>query len=293
MPAQYPFLDGLRWSIGNFRSNELLKWSAALTLANIGFSVVERVSGYSLLKAILAFAERGGKYFDFNYFFVSWLIMMGALLVSLYITARAIMSAMEVSKVKTAKKVRFGAWVWMQACKTLINVTCWYDKKLLIPAGIFALLAIATPYIFGINEVTIVGVLFFSGIFAFLAVIAWFAAMIVHFVRTSFAVYMFLEGEKGSVKVVEESDRMVRGKTVEVFLAQLLAFFALLIPLLIVYLLTGMGVELIFSKFAIVVQYDAGLALFFAGFALSVFTLALQQALSANIWAFFRKGRKA
>jgi len=283
MPSQYPFIDGLRWSWSNFRAPDLLKWSALLTLANIAFSVLERASGYSLVKYFLAGFTPGAIPFGFDYFFISWLIMFSALLVSLFISARAMMSAMAVTKVKTAKSVSFLGWAWMQAWKTVINFSCWYDRKLLAPAAALAFLALIAGYMpFG-----------YSGIIAFaifcLAVFAWLMAALIHSARTSFAVYMFLEGERDSIKVVENSDRMVRGRTVEVFLAQMLAMAALLIPLFLVNLLTGIGVGFIFSGTSVAIPYDAGLALFLAGFALSVFTLALQQALSANIWAFFKK----
>ncbi|GEM_PF-4541372 len=291
MAKHYPFLQGFSFALANFRKNDLLYWSFWLTVVNIAGAIVEKVSGYSFWNYIMT--NLGKPNADISYLLISWLITFAVLLVSMYVSARAMMSAMKISKVKTAKGIDFLKWVWLQIYKLLLNAVCWYDKKLLLPAIGLGALAAAVYFAVPGDFAFIIAFPVF-----FLAVLAWDAAFLIHVVRTSFSVYMFLEGEKSAGKVVRNSDKLVKGQTVEVFAAQLLAMLALLIPLLIINFATGEAVGKIGAgikayamggiagaggEFAI-----AAIGIVFVA-VLSVFTLALQQAISANIWAFFGK----
>lgn len=279
MPKNYPFISGFSFALKNFRAKDLLYWSFWLALVNIGGAIVEHASGYSFWN--YALSNLGKAEFDFSYLLISWSITFAALLVSLYVSARAMMSAMRISKVKTAKGIDFLKWVWLQIYKLALNLACWYDKKLLLPAVVLAAFAGAAYVVFPDG----ISILAAFPIF-FLAVLAWEAAFMIHATRTSFSVYMFLEGEKSAGKVVKKSDGMVKGQTVEVFAAQLFAMAALLIPLLAINYLTGEGIGKIAGADLVLAS-----AMFAIAAILSIFTLALQQALSANIWAFFEKAK--
>lgn len=302
MAKNYPFIEGLRFSAGKFRTPGLLYWSAWLTAANIGFSIVEKLSGHSFFSYLSALLGGEGEKFGFRYLFVSYSILLCAILVSMYISARAMIAAMETAKLKTARPPDFLKWLWLQFYKLGINFSCYYEKKLLIPAASLAafaaLVRIFSPMLFGGRAAAFCmqegvcfrfdlgGMMFAFAIF--FAVLAYDAAVIIHATRTSFSVYMFLEGKRDTKKVVRQSDSLVRGQTEEVFAAQLLAMLALLGPLLAINYITGRGIDAVAGG-----DFALSFAVLAFAFAISIATLAVQQALSAHIWAFFRKKGKS
>ncbi len=298
MQKHYPFLEGLAWALTHFKAPDLLKWSALMTASNIFFAVVERFSGASIVDSAIQLLA-APRALDFSQFSQGWAIAMLAALVSLYISARAMISAMSISRIKTAGPPEFLGWLWLQIYKTGINALCWYDRKLLAPTVVFGVVAMAAyalsqlaggAYWNGAGAgfaLTAGGWLFGISLLAlFFAVLSWEIAFLVHYTRTSFSVYMFLEGNREVRHVVKKSHDMVVGRTLEVFLAQIFAMLVLLIPIIAGYLIAVAGIGMVAGG-----DFASGAFLFLVAMAFAVFVIALQQALSANIYGFFGKGK--
>ncbi len=224
----YDVIEGLKTALEKFRDPELVKWCLIETLL-IG---IPGVALSLLTKGSRANSLPSGVW---ALLLIAYGFLIGFMLLDFFVLRpRIIRAAMRISGVKMPPKLP-GAldWFVLHIRIGLVNMFCWYDKKLLIPAvvlGVFALLAVAAGTFNAVAYGAAVA-------FFILAGLAWAGAMLVHNMRTMFAPYMFLRGDGPDGQMPPKSACLVRGQTLETFLTMLIYGIILLvayIPIFIV-----------------------------------------------------------
>ncbi len=298
MSNYYPFTAGMKNAWVRFRNGELLKWTAIY--AAVAF-------GLSILSVILTFAvgiASSGGFTQFvrdnsnshaspmvavvRYGFDILIVLAG-----LYLIPRVLRASMTANKMKLPAKIPgMVDWAIFSIRRCLIDMFCWYDKKLLIPAVVLlvsglllfgAMIMSATPMILSSAGGRVTGNVL-MGIFGIvllvLAFLAYFIAYSIHSLRTHFSLYMYLKGDADGKASIRKSFDLVKGQTWQVFCAQLL--YGVVIGLAAIVVMIVMFVLAIIPIVGILVDVVAFIALLYLAMAFNFVYMA-------DVFAFFAK----
>jgi len=144
---------------------------------------------------------------------------------------------MVVQKMPQRPDVSFVSWVWLCIRRLLVDIFCWYDKKLLIPVvlgiiiGFGALVMVgasalsnasAKPGSMAFGGPASAGMTLGAGVGLMAAIfvlfIWFFVSFGVHSTRTKFAAWNYLSGRTDSGKAIIGSNALIKGQTIEAFL---------------------------------------------------------------------------
>ena len=226
MGKYYDVMAGLKYAWSRFRDKDLLKWAVFYDVGMIVASILDMI-----IAAVVFMLIFGVKIDDF--------LKMGAnfpsisLLAGLWLLPRFMMAAMRASDMKTIGNVGIIDWAHLSIRKFLVNIVCWYDRKLLVPAVVFLVLAGIFAFVVPSMGIAIVALALFM--------VSWIIAMVVHTIRVNFADFMYLRGDGGVTKMPRKSYDLVTGQTFEVFLAHL----AFAIVYILAAIVIGIGMILI------------------------------------------------
>lgn len=234
MGNYFDVIGGMKASFANFRDKELLKWSVIYILGEMAAGVVDALIGLAIAGAFML-ATNGSISDMLNK--SPNLGIVGAI-AGLWLVPRLMRAAMAANGISIGEKPPSVVdWFVLNVRRFFIDLTCWYDKKLLIPAAIL----IAIGAVAGVASLALPMVLIIAlGILA-LGLAAWAIAMVVHSLRTNFCLYMFLRGDGKEGGMPRKSFDLVKGQTLQVFLAQFLfvvilaiAFIIIAIPMIVI-----------------------------------------------------------
>jgi len=270
-------MDGLKYSWRTFRDGNLIRWSLIYNVAMIFASLLDLALFFVVFSLLFGWTFEQYIKTDANLPLIS-------LIAGLWLVPRFFMAAMRAAQIKTVGKAPgIIDWAHLAIRKMLVNIFCWYDKKLLIPAVLFIGLSVVLIglTIAGIEPLTSYGM---AIVFLLLTALAWGVGIVVHTIRTIFADYMYLRGEGDLVKMPRRSYDAVVGKTFEVFLAFLV--FGLLMALFFVVIIIAMVALALIPVVGTIVDLILGAALLIA---FSAFT----QVFMVDMFKFFvDRGKK-
>ncbi|PIT84301.1 hypothetical protein COU37_03980 [Candidatus Micrarchaeota archaeon CG10_big_fil_rev_8_21_14_0_10_45_29] len=232
-------MQGMSEAMENIADKETLKWA--------GISVV---LPFLIIIAYLAIVVPAYLYFGaevFAPFAILFLFFacIALLIGEFYAYIRFLASSMRASKIKVARVPGVGEYLLFTIKKFFIDLLCWYDKKLLAPAAVFAFVFIGFYFAQAAGGAGLASAAFAggglganAGLDSFVRGIAgaallilvigcWFIAMYIHSVRTRFARFEFMQG-KTDMQSIKGSYHVVRGQTLEVFLPFLIFSIAVL-----------------------------------------------------------------
>ena len=130
-----------------------------------------------------------------------------------YVLPRLMRAAIKANGMDVPQKVPgVIEWLMLHIRLFVVDITCWYDKKLLLPALVLLVLAVASIIVS--PEIGIVVLL--------IAIFAWIIGVIIHGIRTTFAQYLLLRGDGNEGQMPRKSFDTIKGQTVEVFIPQLI-----------------------------------------------------------------------
>ncbi|MFH1306956.1 MAG: hypothetical protein ABIH83_04880 [Candidatus Micrarchaeota archaeon] len=272
MGKNYDFVNGIKFCWEKFRNRELLKWSAISTAVYFAASILDAILGIIILASVyaLVIGGRPPPGFEMNLGIIT-------MLVGLYLVTRLKMAAMAASSIKTlSKPPSVIEWAKLNLRRFLVDLFCWYDKRLLLPAIVFAIVGIislAAGIIYGMPVL-----LFAAALCITVAFIAWGLGFVVHEIRTMFSLYMFLRGDGPEHLMVRKSFDVVKGQTISVFLPFL--FFGIVsLLLMIIVAIVMIGIALV-PCVGIIIDILLVIALVIA-------YVAFNEAFEANVFNFF------
>ncbi|PIT84300.1 hypothetical protein COU37_03975 [Candidatus Micrarchaeota archaeon CG10_big_fil_rev_8_21_14_0_10_45_29] len=281
----YDVAKGVKFAFKNFRDGELLKWSAFTFFGMVGAVIADMViMGIILVSLMYIAGQSGGGLDDISFRNSSSVVVIIA---AMYLIPRLMSKGMEVNAIKVRQKLpSIVEWFVFSARKAIIDMLCWYDRRLLAPAALF--LALGTFCIMLVftsllvpqgnningNELAVVG----GTVFLLLGLVAWLIGAIVHSTRTYFGYYMLLRGEAQEQHALKKSFDVVKGQTFEVFLAGIL----FVILLLLLWAIAGAVMFALAFIPCIGAIIDLVLVV-----VLLVITIAINQAYFANVFKFY------
>ncbi|MFH1307078.1 MAG: hypothetical protein ABIH83_05510, partial [Candidatus Micrarchaeota archaeon] len=287
MPNNYNLLIGLKTAWKDFRKPELIKWSALMVVLLLVFEFI-------LISNVIL--SRGEPLWFILSLFLCLVLM---LFLGFYAAPRMQAASMKAGGVKVAKKIPNPfEWLIFNLKLLFVNVFSWYDKRLFVPVLVLIIIALLVALI-GIVEKTFFIIAFALGIFT---IFVWIFICIIHSWRTQFASYMYLRGDGHGMNMPKKSFKLVKGQTLEVFLADYMysslifnafqiVFYALFLVLGIVMFAT-MGIIAV-AEFATSGQL-LDLSIFGMGLLLAIpvaiagtYAFAYFMALRANFFSYF------
>ncbi|MCL6088968.1 MAG: hypothetical protein M1530_02255 [Candidatus Marsarchaeota archaeon] len=298
MGRYYDVIEGLKTAWARWRDSELLKWvvlefagfivlavlAIGLLVAMVGPQALldmmsaagSRASGSQTASTQAAVRALAGVMVPFIAILLV-LLLLYALACFFYFQPRIMRAALAAYGVKVpAKLPGMVDWLMLHIRLFFVNLACWYDKKLLVPAAAFIGLAIVFLLVSFVAGAAAIG----AFIFAALGFMCWLVASIVHSIRTGFAPWMFLRGDGPEGKMPLASNGLVRGQTFEVFLSYFV--FGILFGL------AAMGVAIVRVILSLIPCigpiFDMVINLAF-----NIFTQAYTNAVQADIFLFFDK----
>ena len=285
MAKNYDIANGIKFAFKNFREGDLLKWSAFYFFGLVGALVADFIILGIILFSFMYMVDAGGV--DFSDFSSGNGGMILVILAMLYLMPRLMASAMRVNSIKLRQKMpSIVEWFIFITRKSIVDMLCWYDRKLLAPAALFfALGAFCMLYVVsGVmaaqgnniagNELAVIG----GMAFFVLGLLAWLIGAIVHSTRTYFGYYMLLRGDAPEQEALKKSFDVVKGQTFEVFLAGIL--FAIVVLLLWLVAAVIMFFIAIIPCIGAIIDLVLALALLLA-------TIAINEAYFANVFKFY------
>jgi hypothetical protein len=219
MSKWYDIKEGLAKAWKNWRYPELVKF-VGLSMLLAALMVVATIVLAGIYVASLITSDLSkGEVLDIETKLGTLLlvyviaIIMGvvyAIINFFYFAPRIARAALKANGVKVPDKLPgMIDWLILHIRIAILNMACWYDKKLLIPAAIFLILGIFSWFIAPITTM----------LFVVLTIISYMAAAAIHGIRIGFAPLMFLRGDGPENKMPKASENIVRGKTFQVALA--------------------------------------------------------------------------
>lgn len=284
-------IGGIKLALQEFKEKELLIWSAITTIVMGVCSIFDILLGLAIVWIIAmmlntTFEEMTEANIRLN-------LGIFSALAGIYLVPRVMRAAMGALKVKTAPNPpKYLDWLTLNVRKFFIDLFCWYDKKLLVPAVVFLVIGIGVlvaAVVMGANDIsnlseTSVLVLIAGIAVVLIGIFCWSIADVVHSLRTQFGLFMYLRGDGEEGKMLKKSAQLVQGQTLEVFLAHLifgLMLFIVMVPLVIVMVLLAL-----IPCLGIVI--DSVLAL-----VLAIILMAISNHYNANVFKFFCEGVSA
>ncbi|MFH1095635.1 MAG: hypothetical protein V1728_05455 [Candidatus Micrarchaeota archaeon] len=273
----FDVIEGLKEAAARFRDKDVLRWTAIymvgellIMIAMFAAAIGAIVSSFSKGNGALALA-------GFSALLAGFVALVAF---AMYAIPRAVRAAMKADGIKVAPKPPGVLEYFVFTVRlTLINLSCWYDKKLLAPstallamavlAAICALLAPALSY-----AVWVIAIVLFV-----FSLLAGMTGILVHAERTKFAVHMLLRGDGPESAMPLKSYGLVNGQTFEVYAAGALGgawlyavrmvidifsrvlMYALLVPVILVGGSAGSGAMLLVGIALVVLLF---LAIIFA-----------------------------
>ncbi|VVB56992.1 Uncharacterised protein [uncultured archaeon] len=294
MANYYDVFEGMKKAWENWRDSELLKWVAIEFAAGIGLLVVLGIllvamigvdnlmsmAGGSLRSNTPAMQALIGILLPFFGIAVLAFLVYG-LVCFFFLTPRIMRAALAVNGAKVpAKLPSMVDWFMLHLRLFFINISCWYDKRLLMPAAVVLALAVMCAVIGFAAPAAFVG----AAIFGALALFCWMVGIIIHGIRTKFAAWMFLRGDGAEGKMPYTSYKLVHGQTLEVFLAYFI--FGIVFGLLA----AVVGIVRILIRLVPCIGPVIDLVI---NLAFSFFTQGFNMAITADIFLFFDKAGPA
>lgn len=297
MGKYYDVIAGMRLAFEKSKGRELLKWSAGYFFAEMIL-----VAAY-LAILILTIAGRGDESMPFT---PIWFMQQGlegiyrlaTIALGLYFVPRIVGAALATAGMKQ-KVPSIIDWAIFSLKRALIDLACWYDKKLLVPAGVFFAVGVLALLLAVAGVATeAMGVLaFLAAVFGF---IAWIIAIMVHSIRTRFSLFMRVRGDREGDGTIRKSYDLVLGQTVEVFMAFVIFWFIIFIfaiVALVLAIIAGMAAVLIISALPEIVAVGATLAgvlaVLLAFVVLSIWMQAYEKTFEADVFKFYEKNGTA
>jgi len=281
--ADYNVLGGLGISYKKFADKYLIGMSALYMVVSLLFlGAIAAFVGIPLLEAGFAY--------NFNLGLDAMAgIAVGAILLGLatmFLSMRVMRKGMQLAGVSVAKMPKLIDWVMLSIRMYVVNISCWYDKRLLAPTvaavllGIAAVLAGAAGLGFAL-----IGV----GIFA------WLLAVYAHKLRTCFSYYMMLAGMGKENVLPSKSHSAIQGNTFEVFLAsyllgQVVSFAMNIVQAIAMLLLFALGAIIVAGGFGEGVILGIVAILMLVVVVFLVLIEAFTMVYMAGVFAFFVKG---
>ncbi|MFA5108123.1 MAG: hypothetical protein WC492_01155 [Candidatus Micrarchaeia archaeon] len=186
-----------------------------------------------------------------------------------YVLPRIMRTAIKANGMGVPQKVPgVVEWFMLHLRLFAVDITCWYDKKLLIPTVVLLIIGIVAAFTF-----VEVGILFFM-----IAIFAWIIAMIIHGIRTTFSQYLLLRGDGHEGQMPRKSFDTIKGQTVEVFIPQFVfGVIAFVVAMVIVF-------ATVFTSMIPVVGTTIE---YIVMFALEAVMIAIGTSYMANMFKFF------
>lgn len=280
MANYYDVSGGLKWSWENFRKGEVLKWTGLHLLAVFFLFAILFGLMLALVFASTDFRSMisNEKNVSGNIAFqmIRWFFSIVLAVVGLYFIPRIMGAAMALCGFRLPPRPPgIIQWGIFSITRMLLDLACFFDMKLLLPAA--ALLALALLSFaagFAYNGFFLLALAMGLG-----AVLAYSVANNIHSIRTHFALYKYLRADGEAMECLRESHALVKGQTFEVFLAGFIGGLAMLLALL------PMLVVLLVSWFINpLLCLGVGLLL---GAAFFWLLTAYQQTFAANIFQYY------
>ncbi len=212
----FDVIEGLKEAAARFRDKSVLRWTA---IYMVGELLIMFVMFAAAIGAIVSSFSKGNGALALAGFSALLAGFVALVAFAMYAIPRAVRAAMKANGIKVAPKPPGVLEYFVFTVRiALVNMFCWYDRKLLSPAlALLALTALAAIIAFALNggvvpwiPAIVLAVLFF---------LAWLAANIVHAERTKFAVHMLLRGDGPESAMPLKSYGLVNGQTFEVYVA--------------------------------------------------------------------------
>jgi len=262
MSGYYDFGRGLNYAISKFTDSEILKYSAFVAFITliIGLSGLFVVENPLLYMAI---------------YLVAYALLL------FYVVPVFVRKTMEKVGIKVGKFPSLVDWFVMNIRMILVNVFCWYDKKLLTPAIICLVLAVLVLVlaITSIIEFELGAMISFVIIMLMIAV--WAVAITIHSIRTGFGQYLFLGKEINESEALKMSHNIIKGQTFQAFLPQIMISLVVAIPILIV----------VIASFVLIGQND--LVINVLTFLWTIPAVAISMVFVTDMYKFFFENTKA
>ncbi len=298
MGRYYDVFEGLKTAWVRWRDSELLKW---VVLEFAGFIVLAMLAGLLLVamvgpQALLDIMSAAGSRASGSQAastqaasralagvimpFIAILLVVFlayALACFFYFQPRIMRAALAAYGAKVpAKLPGMVDWLMLHIRLFFINLACWYDKKLLIPAAASVALTIVFLIVSFVANAALIGVF----AFVMLALVCWMVASTVHGIRTGFAPWMFLRGDGPENEMPTASYGLVIGQTLEVFLSYFV--FGILFGL------AAMGVAIVRIIVSLIPCIGPIIDMVI-NLAFQLFSQAYTNAIQADIFLFFDK----
>ncbi len=216
-PNYFDVIAGLKDAWVKFKDKDVLRWTAIYMVGELAIML----GMFITLIGVIVFGASGKG--DAVPLLVGFAVLLaelaGLVAFAAYAIPRTVRAAMKAQNIPLAKNPPSVLDYFVFSVRlTLVNLSCWYDRKLLAPAlALLVLTVLATFAAFVLNG----GILPWipAIVLASLFACAWGAAALVHAERTKFAVHMYLRGDGTEREMPLKSYRLVHGQTFEVFLA--------------------------------------------------------------------------
>lgn len=202
MVLEYPAINGLMFVYKNLRDKKLLLYSFLSSL--VIFLIPLIISVFLVLRIFFQSAIS---------IVVLSLVLLSLILIFLNLNLRLFKRSLELAKI-TPTKISFFEFLKFYIKYLLVNLTFWYEKKLLL-LSIFLFLITLVSFFF-------TKLLFFY--FLAISIIFYLIIFILHSTRTYFSIFFFLLGDSEPLK---KSYYLVKGQTMEIFIS-VYAFASLL-----------------------------------------------------------------
>lgn len=208
MGAYYDIVAGLKMSWQKFRNPDVLKWSLIISVLVTAYAILQTFGRADAGLSLLLFG-----------------VLIVYLLIVIYCNQFLQRAAMKAVGVKTtAKPQPYLNWLVLNIRVFLVNISSWYDKKLLLALVLGVVLSVS-----GLLRLVAGGIdeppqSFIVSLMMMLTGLAiWTIILTVQSARTRFAEYMYLRGDGKEGEMPRRSNERVVGQTFEVFLALFLA----------------------------------------------------------------------